>query len=184
MGFTAPDQVPDQLPAGDTWQWTRSLSDYPAGTWTLAYRFANEVDAFTVTATASGTDHAISVAASTTAGYKPGRYSWRAMVTSGAERHSIESGVLEILPDPGATGYRSVRTHARRVMEALEATIEGRATTDQLAMSIAGRSISRMSLTELRENWEKYATMVKAEERAEAINSGRSPRNRLLVRFS
>jgi len=41
MAATIPSDEPARLRAGDTWKWTRTLGDYPAGTWTLKYRFKN-----------------------------------------------------------------------------------------------------------------------------------------------
>ena len=179
-------QVPATLIAGDTWKWTRDLTDYPAGTWTLAYYFENSSATFTVTATASGTTHSVTVAAATTAPYRAGRYRWYARANSGAEYYTVanEFGWMDVLADPAAAGKFDRRSHARKVLDAVEATIEGRATSDQLAMSIAGRSISRTPITELITLRDKYRWEVMAEQDAEALAAGLGSKKRIFVRMS
>jgi hypothetical protein len=180
---TVPDQVPAELIAGDTWAWTRTLSDYPAGTWTLVYYFENKDATFSATASASGTIHSVSIAAATTAGYASGRYRWRARASSGGNSYTVESGFADVVFDPAASGKRDVRSHARRVLEAIEATIEGRASNDQLAMTINGRSISRTPLAELLVARDKYKWEVAAEDSAERVAAGLGSKKRVFVRF-
>lgn len=168
------EQVPNELTAGDSWVWTRDLSDYPAGTWTLSYVFKNAESSFSATASASGTTHSISIAAATTAGYKAGRYKWFARVTYGSTTTTIEDGWLDVLPDPSVAGQYDYRSWARRALDAIEATLEGRASSDQLAMSIAGRSISRIPLGELTQWRDRLLQEVRTEERVSQSGRGRN----------
>lgn len=184
MSFTPPESVPAELIAGDLWSWVRSLSDYPATTWTLTYYFENAGKTFSVQATASGSDYAASIAAATTTAYQPGKYRWRARVTSGSESYTIESGWLTVKADPAAAGTYDTRSHARKVLEAIEATIEGRATNDQLSMSIAGRSISRTPMTELVDLRERYRLLVSDEDSAEDVAAGLGSKKRVFIRMS
>ena len=179
------EQVPDDLVSGDLWSWTRDLSStYPAGTWTGVWYFENAYSAFSVTAGASGTTFTGSVAAATSAGYKAGRYKWQFVVTNGSNRVSIEKGWVDVAPDPAAAGKADRRSHARKVLEAIEATIEGRASNDQLSMSIAGRSISRTPFTELVAMRDKYRQFVMDEESAEDVAAGLGSKKRVFVRMS
>ena len=179
-------QVPATLIAGDTWKWTRSLTDYPAGTWTLNYYFENSGATFSVTATASGTTHSVTITSATTATYRPGKYRWYARANNGSEYYTVanEFGWLEVLADPAAAGKFDRRSHAQKVLDAVEATIEGRATADQLAMSIAGRSISRTPITELLTLRDKYRWEVMAEQDAEALAAGLGSKKRIFIRMS
>jgi hypothetical protein len=93
MAASIPTDEPSALRAGDTWKWTRTLADYPAGTWTLKYRFKNAAGGFEITAAASGTDHAVTVAAVTTAPYAAGDYQWVAWVEAGAEKFTVDQGL-------------------------------------------------------------------------------------------
>ncbi len=181
---TAPTQRPDQLIAGDTWRWTRDLADYPAGTWTLTYYFENKDGIYSKSATASGTTQSISIDAATTATYKPGRYRVFARATDGTTTETVasETGWLDILPDYTAAGNYDHRSWAGRVLDALKATYEGTASMDQLSMSVSGRSISRMSKAELRQEIEAFERRVQREADAEAISQGSPAKNRLLAR--
>jgi hypothetical protein len=42
-----------------------------------------------------------------------------------------------------------LRTHAKKVLDSIQAVIENRATVDQSSFTIAGRSLSRMTIEEL-----------------------------------
>jgi hypothetical protein len=184
VSFTPPENVPAELIAGDLWSWVRTLSDYPAPTWTLTYYFENSGRSFSVIATTSGTGFAASATAATTTSYAPGRYRWRARVTNGAEAYTVESGWLVVRANPAAAGTYDARSHVRKVLDAIEATIEGRASNDQLSMSIAGRSISRTPMTELVTLREKYLAFVADEENAEDVAAGLGSKKRVFVRMS
>lgn len=175
---------PTEAVSGDTWLWTRDLADYPAGTWTLTYYFKNRTQEFTIAATADGTTHVVAAAKATTAAYQPGEYHWTAVVDDGAERKTVERGTLIVLPDPAATGAGyDGRTHARKVLDAIEAVLENRATMDQEEYSIGGRSLKRTPVKDLMAMHEKYRALVNAEENRDAVANGRAPKNRMLVRL-
>lgn len=163
---------PTSIRAGDTWSWTRSESAYAADTWTLTYHLRNTKAAINITATADGLQFSVSVPASTTSAYKPGRYDWIARVTDGTTTVTVGTGAIDVLPNLGASGAFDGRTHARRVLDAIEAVIERRATHDQMSYAIGNRSLSRMSVAELLQFRDSYKAMVAAEERAARIASG------------
>jgi hypothetical protein len=173
---------PTQIHAGDTWEWTRAEAEYPAGTWTLTYYLRNAKAAYNVTAAADGLGFAVSVAAATTAAYKPGRYDWIARVTDGTSVVTVGTGVITVLPNLGAAGAFDGRSHARIVLDALEAVIAGRATHDQSSYSIGNRSLSRMSIPELLSFRDSYRAMVASEERAARLASG-GVAGKVMVRF-
>jgi hypothetical protein len=158
------DQVPQELIAGDTWSWVRAFGDYPAPTWTVTYYFENKDKQFSAVATASGTDQLITITAATTSAYPAGRYRWYARAVNGAEAHTAESGWVEVTADPSASGVRDHRSWARRTLDAIEATLEGRASNDQLAMTINSRSISRTPISELTQWRDKLRQEVRADE--------------------
>jgi len=173
-----PEQVPPQFVAGDLWQWTREFPDYPAGTWTLTYYFENKDQAFSAAGSASGTTHSFSIAAATTAGYKPGRYKYRARAVNGSSIYTVDEGYAEVTRDPAAVGFSDTRSWARRTLEALEATLEGKASGDQLSMSIAGRSIARLQPKELLDWRDRLRAEVRAEDQGENAGLGRNIRVR------
>lgn len=120
--------------AGDTLTWRRTVADYPATDgWALAYTLLSPTaDKITLTATASGPDYLISVAAAATAAWPPGPRTWVARVTKGAEVHTICTGTLNVLPDLTAATTYDGRSHARKMLDAIEAALLGAATAGQL----------------------------------------------------
>ena len=176
MAADIPTTEPTTLRAGDTWKWTQSLSDYPASAWTLKYRFKSLQGGFEITATASGDDFAITVAAATSAVYKAATYTWVSWVEGGtSEKYTVATGTCEVLPDlrsTTATALQDVRSHARKVLDAIEAVIEQRATLDQDAYEINGRSLKRTPLADLIKLRQRYRAEVAAADRADKIARG------------
>lgn len=189
MTATIPDNEPAELRAGDTWKWTRSLADYSAAAgWTLKYRFRHPTAAgFEIVASASGSDFAITVAAATTAAYTAGKYTWQAWVEGGSsEKYSVDEGTLAVLPDyrsGTASATLDDRSHARKVLEAIEAVIENRASRDQESYKIADRELKRTPLADLLKLRTRYQAEAAAEEAAEKIANGLQTGRRLLVRM-
>lgn len=177
--MTTPISVPKELIAGDTWTWSRDYPDYPAGTWVATIYAEMQGSQFSAAATADGTDHLFAISAATSAPYKTGRYKWSVRVTSGSTGYTIEEGWFDVKPNPAGTGTRDPRSWARRTLDAIEATLEGRASSGQLAMSINGRSISRIPLPELTQWRTQLRGEVNTEEKGETAGLGRN----LKVRF-
>lgn len=178
MTASIPTSEPSTLRAGDTWAWTRSLSDYPASAWTLKYQFKSAAGGFSITATADGDDYAVSVGAATTAGYHSfrGAMSWIAWVEGGSsEKYTVDTGTITIDPDyrnGTSTAAFDDRTHAQIVLDAIEAVIEGRATKDQDELQIAGRLLKRTPIPTLLKMRQHYKTEAASQKTAEAIANG------------
>jgi hypothetical protein len=173
MDYTIwPVGAPAELTAGDTAQWWRSLSDYPAGAgWTLHYRLLplRGGTVIEITAGADGDDHIIEVSAETTAEWAAGDYRLVSYVTKtvgeSVERHTItKSARLKVLPDPAeldASG--DTRSHAEKMLEALEATLEGRATSAVLSREVDGVRLQYMTHEQLLKLRNKYLDLVSQE---------------------
>lgn len=173
--------VPTQMVAGDTWRFIRDLSDYPAPTWTVTYYFENQVKQFSQAAVASGTMQSVTIDSATTATIPPGRYRWFARGVSAGITETIknENGWFDVLPDIGATGTHDHRSDARKMLDAINATLIGKATDDQLAMAINGRSISRIPLPELTQWRAQLRTEVSSEESVTGASNSRYIKVRL-----
>jgi len=180
---TIPTQVPEELVAGDTWQWTRSLADYPAGTWTGVYYFKNAIANFSASATQSGTDFAVTVAAATTASKVAGTYRWLLSVTSGGVRKTVEEGWVTIEPDPAAAGNADFRTPARVMLENIEAYLVDPTNLTAASFALAGRSLSRWSRADLLVERDKLLAEVRAEDANARADAGLGNPRRLYVRF-
>ena len=177
MSTSIPTTEPTSARAGDTWRWSRSLADYPAPTWTLAYTLVNAAGKVSITAVADGAAHLVSVAPATTAAYAAGRYDWVAHVTDGTDRYQVDSGSIDVLPDLSSLSSYDGRSHARKMLSAIDALLESRATTADLDLvATAIGDVSATKRPELLMEWRRhYAALVASEDRAAAIANGDSP---------
>lgn len=166
--------IPTTLTSGDTWAWTADYGDYPAGTWTATAYFENSAQSFSVAASASGTTHAFAATATTTAAFVAGRYFVQVRVVNGATKHIAEVGWCEVKADPAASALVDHRSWARRTLDAIEAFLEGNATTAQQSIEVAGRSISRYPLPELLQLRAQLRGEVNIEERGATSGLGRN----------
>lgn len=169
---------PSTLTAGDTWSWTSSLADYPAPAWGATVYFESADGSFNAAAIDSGNDHAFSIAAGTTASKKAGRYKWSIRVNDGTSYVTAEEGWTEVKTDPAAVGNRDPRTWAHRTLDAVEATLEGRATDGQLAHTIKDRSVSRIPIPELMQIRDRLRQEVRTEEQGSNAGLGRNIKTR------
>ena len=176
--------IPSSIIAGDTLAFTDSSSDFPATAgWTLTYKLIPRSatnDTITFDATADGSEYAISVLAATTSAWEPDDYSWHAYVTQAGIRNTLDSGLLTIAVNPAFAepGYDG-RSQNRRTLDAIRATIEGRASKDQQEYTIGNRMLKRMDVKDLMLFEARYAALVATEER------GTGPdKSRLYVRFN
>lgn len=187
MSAAIPSIEPVSLIAGDTVAWTKDISDYPAGTWTLKYYLRGPANQ-TITATQSGTSstHAVSVTAATTAGWASGLYQWQAVVTSGAERHSVGSGEITVKENPISALTFETRSINKQILDALEATQLALAGRKEKSYSIeaAGRTHNFYSHEELILAIEKFRGWVKQEEDAKKVLRGEGTGKNILVRFN
>lgn len=173
--------IPDKIQAGDSLQFTDSLTNYDAATWTLTYTLINENLRVSFSSTASGSDHYTNVAPATTAKWTKGTYKYLATVSDGSDRFTVGSGTVRILAD--ILEPSDQREHCEKVLDAIEAVIEGKATLDQSSYSIAGRSLSRYSPAELLAWRDKYKQEVKSLRQAEKVAAGLGSGRLVKVRF-
>ena len=183
-----PQREPFSLVIADRWTWKKDeLTDYPSSAYTLKYSFRLDGAGSTeiqITASANGTAFKIEVGASTTTSYTAGNYQWQSYLTrnSDNERVTIDSGYIEIRPnrDLATTDPRS---HFKIVLDNIEAVIEERATKDQEAYSINGRSLSRTPIADLQQLADSYRGKYVAEINRHRAKKGLGHHGRLLTRF-
>jgi hypothetical protein len=177
MSADIPSTPPAELRAGDTAKWRRELPDYPASaSWQLKVTLVGQQGAHTVTADAAGDAFVFTLPASTTAGWTAGRYVRTEYVTNGTERYTVDTGEVVLLPDlAAATAAIDTRSHARKVLDAIETWLESRAPTAG-AFEHAGIKIQNYPLADLLALRDRY----RAEVRRETAGPGHG---RLLVRL-
>lgn len=173
-----------ELRAGDSLYWEETPADYPADSgWTITYKIVGSNGAYTITSSSSGSTHVLTADTSTTASWAAGFYGWTAYVSKGTERITLQTGSITLLADPSAATATDNRTHSRKVLDAIQAVLEGRASKDQESYSINGRTLNRTPLSELMEMERKYSARVVQEERTEKAKQGLVTSSKIRVRF-
>ena len=187
-----PQKEPSTLVLGDYWAWKRDdLADtYPIGSYALTYEFHNDsggggTNKFTLTAIEANDTYYIEAASSSTTAYAVGDYIWEAYITKTADsnRVMVDSGRTTISQNLADTNA-DLRSHAKKCLDAIEAVLENRANIDQSSMSIAGRSLSRMSFDELKNFRDYYKTEYLKEIKLARIRNGQGTGNTPKVRFT
>ncbi|MFN3615498.1 MAG: hypothetical protein ACK4WC_13205, partial [Rubrimonas sp.] len=141
----------------------------PAEGWSLTYHLALEAGGPVQTLATSAEGFALDAAPAETALFAAGRWSWRAVLADGASRVTVGAGVLTVASDPALATAADTRTVNARILSAIEATLEGRATKDADAYSIEGRSISRTPMDVLLKARAKFAELVRRERGGAAV---------------
>lgn len=184
MTVAVPSIEPSEIRAGDTAQWNKEVSDYPASDgWALSYILINKDNKYTISTTGSGSTFSATISAATTATYVAGTYNWYARVSKSGEVKTIDEGIIEVKPDISVLNTVDGRSHAKKVLDNINAVIENRATKDQEEYTIGNRSLKRTPLEDLIKLRDKYQAMYNAELAAENINAGLGNKKRILVRF-
>lgn len=185
MAQSPATREPAYVIAGDTVTWSKVLADYPASAgWVLNYRLINVSGKIDITASASGDDHVVLVAAATTAAWKSGSYAWQAYVTKTTERYTVGSGSIIVKPDITACSMLETRSAARQALELLDAAMVARgsqAWTQEY--EIAGRRMKFISASDFMAYRSKIVAEVAREDAAARIASGLASKTKILVRF-
>ncbi|OGR93700.1 MAG: hypothetical protein A2V88_00640 [Elusimicrobia bacterium RBG_16_66_12] len=154
-----PTAEPDRIIAGDTVKWLKEIPDYPpADGWELSYGLHNVSQAKNLDWGVEVTDngdgrYAVTVPATETETLAPGIYRWQARVSKAGERYTVAHGRLEVRIDAGEGAATDAIERTKRILDAIDAVLEGKASTDEASYSIgtgaSSRSIARMSWTEI-----------------------------------
>lgn len=191
MAAELPTYEPREIATGETPKWTKSLDDYPAGEgWALDYYFRGAGTGFDVAAVSDGDDFTISVPAASTTALTPGNYFWQAWVSKGGEKYQVGAGAVTV-----TQGFASVaaattvdnRSEAKKIIDAIDATLEGRATTDQQQYQISGgggyRMLMKIPVGELIVLRKHYAGIYARERRRARVRRGGALFSTVKVRF-
>lgn len=176
--------IPDTIYAGDSLSWTEMSGEYPAPDWTMQYAIRGP-STLDLVSSPSGSDHVFTATAAQTGSLTPGRYSWQSYATNGAgERYTISTGTITVRANLAAqTAGFDGRSHAQKVLDAIEATMEGRATQAQASMQINNRQIQYLKPEELIKWRSFYKSEVAREKAKEKVAQGEDPGKRILTRF-
>lgn len=185
---TYPSTEPSNIIAGDQLAWKRTdLSDYPTADYWLTYAARLEGDGATkisIDTTGVDNEYKIVVGRLLTEEWPAGRYQWQAYITrkSDNERITIDFGVWEVFADR-LTATTDPRSHVKKVLDSIEAVIEGRATKDQESYSIGNRSLAHTPIPDLLVMRDKYKAEWVSMQRAERAGRGLGNTSKIKVRF-
>lgn len=185
------NEVPSSFNAGDTVEFAvhafdKQGTELTAGDgYTLYVIFSNASHLYSASTTAynAGDGFVFTIPSSGTSGYTAGNYNASIFVGNGTVRYQVSSKYVDVLPNLFAGTAVDSRSTVRKTLDALNAAILGAATDNQLSMSIAGRSIQRMSLEELLKTRQTFENLMASEERAKLMIDGKPLRNTISVRF-
>jgi hypothetical protein len=185
----APEGAPPKIVVGDFLQWKKTslAATYSPATHSAEYvaRIAAGSTAEIKIAAIERTDYYLFQAASaTTAAFEVGDYHWQLEVTqtSSGNRIVVETGEFEVFADLDNSGA-DPRSHAEIMLDKIEGLLVGRADKDVSSYSIQGRSISKMSISDLLLWRDYYRKEVVKEKRDNAIALGKPTKTTMKVRF-
>lgn len=158
--------IPENFVAGTTFDRLLTLIAYPAPDWEVMLFLRGPV-AVDVTGVAEGSQHRLAAAAAVTSDWLTGLYLWSLRATREGEVLTVDEGRIRIAPDVAAiAGAFDPRSHARKVLDAIEAVIEGRATIDQQKYTINNRELWRTPIADLLLLRSRYRDEERREKRA------------------
>jgi hypothetical protein len=177
---------PTDIRAGDSVSWTVSKSDYKASDgWALNFALVGPDGIIKSKAgVANGADFDCAFTATETKSLTKGEYRLMERVSKGADAFTIHSGrvlVHQNLLD--AANVVDNRAHAELVLAAIEATILGRAATDQENITINNQTLGRTPIPDLIQLRKLYKREVASMKRAETLAAGLGNKNNIRVRF-
>lgn len=189
MTLEIPTREPSAIIAGDSLKWDKALSDFPAPTWTLTYQLVGRFGSHSITAVASGTTHQVRELPATTLPWKHGVYRLVGRVSDGTDTWTVYDQPATITPSLSdqAEGF-DPRSQNQRIFEAITATIEGRASKDQMSFSISdgagnSRTLARMPIPELFTLRDRYAALAARDRRKDERKDGGGHGGRILAKF-
>lgn len=148
---TVLSNIPAKITAGESVSWSVTLGDFPASAgWVITYTLVKSDTRIQIVSTADGDAHLVEIPFAVTADYDAGEYHYQAHVSNTVERYQVGEGVIEVVPDFATkdTGHDG-RSHVKKVLDALEAVIENRASKTQMVQEVAGVQIQHMTTDQI-----------------------------------
>jgi hypothetical protein len=183
-----PSTEPKEFAVGESLKWTKSIADYlPSDGWSLSYYFRGSTGGFDVTATVENDSFVIEVAASATDALAAGACFWQAWAeNTNGRKIKVADGESKVLPNLSAVASGDAfdgRSEVKKTLDAIDATLARRATSDQLSYQIGTRQLQFIPIPDLIALRTKYAQLYARECRAGRLKKGGSFSKQIFVRF-
>lgn len=174
--------------AGDSINWVDSFPNFlPYDGWALKARLTprNPTAAILVIDAVVENDQFKIVAnATATATLSAGLYNLVKWVERDDDRHTVEHSTIEVLPNPATMAPGGdTRSHAAKMVDMIQAVLEGRASKSVQEYKIADREMKYIPIPELIVLLDKYKALLAAENRANSVNKGARLGRKIQVRF-
>jgi hypothetical protein len=174
--------LPLQAYAGDTITFDITQLDTngqysPLNGWTAIVIFYNSKDTYHFSA--SIIEDVYYFTALTNSSWVAGKYQVVLRFAKGTEVNTVFLGEINILPDPYANPVDD-RSHIKKVLDAIEAVIEGRASRSEKEYSLGDKKLVSMTHEELFKQWNRYKFLYKQELQAKGLEP---VSNQVKVRF-
>lgn len=178
--------MPATIRAGDTLTALWSLPDHPATAgWVARVTLINAAARYQAQAAASGSDHALAVAAATTAAWASGSYAWTIDATLAAERTTVAIGTTQILPNLAAAATYDTRSNYRKALDAAELALSTHGARAYLAgIEVEGRKQTFAGPGDFLAFVSRLRAEVAREEAADRLRQGLATGRHLHVRFT
>lgn len=178
---------PDSFRAGDSVSWTVSLTAFPASAgWVVSYRLLTPSGvAIDIETTADGDDHVTTLTAANTAKWTAGTATLVCLASKGAERKTVGSKTVTVLPDLAVIGTFDGRSRNQKTLDDLEAALAAYAAAGQghvAEYQVAGRLMKFRTVDEIEALIAIYHRAVAKERAALALLNGTPPPGRCYYR--
>lgn len=153
---------PKSFIAGTLQEWVRE-DEYAYGLWSYRYALIGPASK-SIECTVDAGLVSVILASADTADWEEGRYAWTLLREKDNEAVHVAQGFFTIKANPlGVEGVADVRTHAEKMLAAIEARLEGRILSDHESYAVDGRSLSRIPIVELNKLRREYSWKVRQE---------------------
>jgi hypothetical protein len=183
------NNIPSDFYAGDKVEFEQSFSDIDVSLYTLKYVLLNASDKIEIDATEDtiNSKYTVSLSSATTALYTSGEYKLYYILTetSSGDSQTFEYITIVIKDNILNLSNKDISSHNKKVLEAIKAVIENRASYDQMSYSIGGRSLTRMPIKDLLHFKDYYQALVTKELEEENRKAGVvvKKKNRIFVKL-
>lgn len=183
--------VPSVIRAGMTTEFTVDATGYPASDgWTVYVAIKRQAasEAIILEGAGVGTRYTFVLSAETSATLPAGDdYDWQVYAEQTVDeqllRYEIDRGTLTVIRFFGEPEAFDSRSRVKKILDAIEAVLEGRASKDQQSYTIAGRSLQRTPIADLIRLRQSYRQEYAREQAAERIARGLDGGGQIEVRF-
>ena len=178
--------IPRNIVAGDSIEWTDFFPEYLSPLWSIKYSLVCPLTKIELVSEpeADTGGHSFYLPSTDTDSWQPGDYIYQVYAISEGSRATIGRGFFTVDVDFSAQDKYDARPWLDRAIDAVEASVAGRASSSQLVMEIDGSRIEHISHLDQLELLERLYKRRAARGRARDVSQGKSPFGTVRVEFN